>query len=107
MYLELDATTGTCPPEDWSAIIESGSSGDQYEYEHGSFGSITDRTFDIAGHEYVIDHIKWDDGDDKLEIKFDDCIAHSEISSVALDSRVFGISTDHLRSVQGRGRSDT
>ena len=75
----------------WSATLEAEREpgGDEYGYEHGEFGDIDDRTFRHNGRTYTIKYIKWDDSDDEIEFRFEECLKPSDFESLQIGTRTF------------------
>ena len=75
----------------WTATLSSEreSGDDEYGYEEGDFGSITDDTFVLDGMEYTIDYIKWDDSAEEVEFYMLECLKETEFVSLQIGSRTF------------------
>ena len=74
----------------WTATLSAEQdSGDEYGYEEGVMGSMTDGTFDYGGRTYTIDYIKWDDSAEEVEFRMLECLKASEFVSLRISSRTF------------------
>ena len=74
----------------WTATLSAEQdSGDEYGYEEGVMGSMTDDTFDLDGRSYTIDYIKWDESQDEIEFRMLECLKESEFVSLRIGSRTY------------------
>ena len=74
----------------WTATLSAEQdTGDEYGYEEGVMGSITDDTFDLDGRSYTIDYIKWDESQDEIEFRMLECLKESEFVSLRIGSRTY------------------
>ena len=81
----------------WTATLSAQQdTGDEYGYEEGVMGSMTDDTFDYGGRTYTIDYIKWDDSAEEVEFRMLECLKGSEFVSLRIGSRTFS-SVDRSR----------
>ncbi len=71
-------------PATISSVAEPGD--DEYGYEYGDFGSITDRTFQHDGRTYTIEYIKWDESHEKIEFGIEECLKPSAFVSLTIGS---------------------
>lgn len=95
--VQITARGNIAPPPaptntaNWDATIGSrkDNNADHYGYEHNDFGTITDRTFDVSGHTFEIDSIKWDESDEDVELRLNDCLKPKEFVSLRLGTTTF------------------
>ena len=75
----------------WDATIGSrlDSNADHYGYEYNDFGTISDRTFEVSNHTFEIVHIKWDESDQDVEIRLNDCLKPTEFVNLRLGTTTF------------------
>ena len=75
----------------WDATIGSrlDDNADHYGYEYNDFGTISDRTFEVSNHSFEIVHIKWDESDQDVEIRLNDCLKPTEFVNLRLGTTTF------------------
>ena len=92
----------------WSTTLTSGdeTGGDEFGYEYGSFGSLTDRTFEYDGVTYSIEYLKWDESSEEIEFELDKCLKSSAFVSLTIGSTTYS-SPDYTRYRDSSCESDS